>query len=309
MTAPRPASPDGSPAGTVAGDRPAILPADSLADTAVAYALLGWRIFPVVPGGKVPQFRRAHPDDAAQAACPGGHVCGRLGHGFKDATADPERVARWWAREPRCNIGLATGYPGSPDVLDIDVKDGAPGLASLKRIQDVGLTRGSFAMASTPSGGWHLYYDGTVQSSATLKKHGIDFRATGGYVVAPESWVGTTRNPRRYRWVPQRWNLMADGTISWADIRDFLNPPRPAINLQFTPFVDDAAPIVNWFVQQPSGSRNNALFWAACRILESGYPAERLDDLRHQAILSGLGDAEIRKTLASAVNRIIGGGA
>lgn len=290
------------------GTATTVLPDDSLADTAAAYAILGWRIFPVVPGGKVPQFRRAHTDDAEQAACPGGHVCGKLGHGFKDATTDVDRVAKWWAREPRCNIGLATGYPGSPDVLDVDVKDGAPGLASLARIRDVGLTRGSFAMAATPSGGWHLYYDGTVQASATLKKHGIDFRATGGYVVAPGSWVGTTRNPRRYAWVPQRWNLAANGTVSWADIRDFLNPPPPPRMYGPLTLQDNATPIIGWFVKQPTGSRNDALFWASCRILESGYPAERLDDLAYEARQAGLADAEIRKTIASATRKILGGG-
>jgi hypothetical protein len=288
-----------------------------LADTAVAYAKLGWRIFPVVPGGKIPQHRRAHDDDGAQRACPGGHVCGRLGHGFKDATADPDRVARWWARQPGCNIGLATGNPhgvdvgspgASPDVLDIDVKDGAPGLASLARLQWYGYTRGVFAVAGTPSGGWHLYFDGTIQSSATLKKHGVDFRSCGGYVVAPGSRTGTRRHPRPYRWMPDRWDLAADGTVDWADIRDFLNPPPLPRNLMFTAFTDSASPLIDWFVQQPSGSRNNALYWAACRILESGYPTERLDDLATEGRRAGLTDGEVQKTITSAIRKIMGGG-
>jgi hypothetical protein len=64
---------------------------------ALAYARIGWRVFPVVPLAKVP-------------ACP---------HGVKDATTDPEQITRWWTRNPDRNVAIATGTPG-PDVLDID---------------------------------------------------------------------------------------------------------------------------------------------------------------------------------------------
>lgn len=303
------------------------VPTETRGETAVAYALLGWRVFPIVPGGKVPQFRRAHGSDDAQRACPGGQVCGRLGHGFKDAVSDPARVARWWARNPACNIGIATGSPAgpgtsSPDVLDIDVKGDAPGLATLDRLRRVGLTGGAFAMASTPSGGWHLFFDGTGQSSATLKRHGVDFRSCGGYVVAPGSVVstriadtspdGTSRRVRRderpYRWVPERFNLGADGTVDWYAIREFLAPSPPPRDLMYADVVADSAnPLVQWFAEQPTGSRNNALYWAACRILESGYPTSALEDLRVEAVRSGLPDGEVRKTIGSAVRRIAGG--
>jgi len=280
---------------------------ETLAGAAAAYAVLGWRVFPLVPGGKVPRFRRAHADDAEQAACPGGQVCGRLGHGFKDATADVERVARWWARDPRCNIGIATGSPGgpgtsSPDVLDVDVKGGAPGKVSFGRLREVGLTTGAFAAVVTPSGGWHFYYDGTGQQSACLKKHGIDFRSCGGYVAAPCSQVG----PLFYRW--SWFDLAKDGLLSWLDVRDFLNPPPPPRDLTQTAFTDHAEPLIRWFAQQTAGNRNESLYWAACRILESGYGTDRLGDLRSEAILSGLGDAEVRKTIASATGKILGGG-
>lgn len=284
----------------------------SLGDTAAAYALLGWRIFPIVPGGKVPQFRRAHTDDNEQAACPGGHVCGRMGHGFKDATTDVTRIEKWWNRNPRCNIGIATGSPrgpgtSSPDVLDIDVKDGAPGLASLERLRSVGMLNNAFGLASTPSGGWHIFFDGSDQSSSTLKKHGVDFRSCGGYVVGPGSWVGIARNPRPYSWRWERFDLAKEGRIVWAEVRDFLAPP-PLPRMTGPLFVDNAAPIIEWFRGQVAGNRNAALYWAACRILESGYDTSRLDDLAVSAAAMGLGDAEIRKTLNSATRKIIGGG-
>lgn len=312
-------------AGTPPGPAPtpAAPSGDGLADVAVAYAILGWRVFPLVPGGKVPQYRRAHAADDEQRNCPGAHACGRLGHGFKDASSDPDRVARWWARRPACNVGVATGDPrgtgpgtagASPDVVDIDVKDGAPGLATLARLRGYSYTRGMFAMAGTPSGGWHLYFDGTGQQSATLKKHGVDFRSCGGYVVAPGSWTGTKRAPKPYFWVADRWDLGPDdprgpGTFPWAEVRDFLAPPPPPRMHGPLALVDNATPIVEWFRGQTSGNRNNALYWAACRILESGYLPERLDHLAAEGRFAGLPDGEIRKTLDSATRKIMGGDA
>jgi len=307
-----------------------ILAGVSLADAAQAYAALGWRIFPVQPRGKAPRFARAHDDRDVQHACPGGHVCGSLGHGFKDATADVDRVARWWTRWPDSNIGVATGNPraavvgtagASPDVLDVDVKNGAPGRASFERLTTVGLIRGAWGGAVTPSGGWHYFYDGTVQASATLKKAGIDFRACGGYVVAPPSVVslrtvvqrldGTSavqRVERPYEWT--HLDFSQEGRLSWAEVRDFLNPPPPPRDLSsYSALADNASPIIAWFAQQPAGSRNDSLFWAACRILESGYGDERLDDLAAEAHLSGLERGEVAKTLRSARARVLGGGA
>lgn len=300
-----------------------------LADAAIAYALLGWRIFPVASGGKAPRFARAHRDDAEQHACPGGHACGQLGHGFKDAVADPERIGAWWARWPDSNIGLATGDPQaagvgnpghSPDVLDVDVKKGAPGRESFERLRAVGLVRGAWAAVVTPSGGWHYLYDGTVQQSAVLKKAGIDFRSCGGYVVAPPSVVslraveqrpGDTAVVRRwtatYRW---SWlDLTQEHTISWPQVRDFLAPPPlPRVTGRYAAVADNATPIIEWFAGQPEGSRNDALFWAACRILESGYGPERLGDLETEARQSGLTTGEIEKTLRSARGKTLGGG-
>lgn len=292
-----------------------------LADAAQAYAALGWRVFPVQPLGKTPRFSRAHDDQDEQRACPGGHVCGKLGHGFKDATSDVGRVARWWARDPECNIGVATGWPGSPDVLDVDVKDGAPGRETADVLRTCGFLRPAWATSVTPSGGWHYWFDPTVQASATLKKKGIDFRATGGYVLAPPSVVrvrlwetalaGEVVRPRwdnrPYRWTSM--DLAKEGTLSWGEVRDFLVPPPPPRNLNYMVSADHAGPIIAWFAQQPTGSRNNALFWAACRILESGYGEDRLMDLAIEAKHAGLADHEVRKTIDSAVRKILRGGA
>src|SRR5687768_7460876 len=74
---------------------------------------MGWPVFPLVPGGKLPLLRVAH-----RRGYPCRGECGRDGHGFYDATADHSRILRWWTRYPTANIGLRTGI--AFDVLDID---------------------------------------------------------------------------------------------------------------------------------------------------------------------------------------------
>jgi hypothetical protein len=70
---------------------------DEVLQAALAYASVGWPVFPCVPGQKVPA----------------------TAHGFRDASIDPGRISRWWQRDPERNVAIATGVPG-PDVLDID---------------------------------------------------------------------------------------------------------------------------------------------------------------------------------------------
>ena len=134
-------------------------------ERALAYIERGWAIFPLVPNTKKPLTR----------------------NGFKDATKSADVVREWWGRTPNANIGIATGLLSGVVVVDVDVKNGAKGresLASLKGLEPT-LT------ATTPSGGWHLYYlcpeRGIRSRNAMLP--GIDFKADGGYVVAPGSAI------------------------------------------------------------------------------------------------------------------------
>ena len=99
----------------------------SLPDAAVAYATAGLLVFPCVPGAKRPMTR----------------------HGFTDASNDPERAGSWWRRWPQANIGLATGYRGGFDVLDIDVHPGGSGFPALRRARLAGLVERWAALVRT----------------------------------------------------------------------------------------------------------------------------------------------------------------
>jgi hypothetical protein len=240
-------------------------------DVALTYAEQNnWPVFPCRPGEKVPATAR----------------------GCRDATTDPVRIRAWWSRMPEANIGIATGHPG-PDVVDVDCKHGAPGWKSLNRLVRAGLVTGAHSLIRTPSGGLHLYYLGSEQRNSTLAAHGIDFRSTGGYVVAPPSTVNgapyvleDARDERR--------------TVDWQTIRTHLQPPRPVRQPQPGGHSNLDA-LAQWVAGQKEGNRNGALFWAACRAVEGGHTD--LGELVAAGIEAGLNELEAHRTVQSAQRR------
>jgi hypothetical protein len=96
--------------------------------------LAPWPHLPA-PGNR-PSEKSGEPHGASLAcSCPRGPGCDRpakhplVRHGGTDATCDPGQLARWWARWPAANLGLATGVVF--DALDID---GPAGLAALRQL-------------------------------------------------------------------------------------------------------------------------------------------------------------------------------
>ena len=134
---------------------------------ALAYASRGWPVFPCRPGSKEPATR----------------------HGFHDATTDPDRIRSWWRRQPAANLAIATGLPG-PDVLDVDQHgEAGNGFAAFRQLKREGLLDGVSTVVATPSGGLHAYFTGSDQPSGRLPRQHLDFRARGGYVLAPPSQI------------------------------------------------------------------------------------------------------------------------
>jgi hypothetical protein len=134
-------------------------------------------------------------------------------HGYQDATTDAKRIDEMWRHRPAANIGIATGA-SELVVIDIDVKHGVNGWKALDDcLKRLGQLPGPTRMASTPSGGAHLYLrapDGfAIRNSAGRLGEGVDVRAHGGYVVAPPSVI----DGKAYRWditapakvLPQAW--------------------------------------------------------------------------------------------------------
>jgi hypothetical protein len=238
---------------------------------ALAHARNGWPVFPCLPGSKQPATR----------------------HGFKDATTDAGQIRAWWHALPAANLAIATGLPG-PDVLDVDQHGPAGnGFAALRQLRQAGLLKGAFAIVATPSGGLHAYFRGTAQPSGRLPACHLDFKAAGGYVLAPPSVV----NGQPYTLLARRTGPR--GALDWSDVTRLLAPPEPVPSRIRTAEPGDLGALTAWVEQLGEGNRNAGLFWAACRLVESGHVSE-LDELAAAAARTGLGHREIARTIASA---------
>jgi hypothetical protein len=244
---------------------------DTTLRQALAYSRHGWPVFPCLPDQKIPATQ----------------------HGHQDATTDEQQITGWFGRGFAWNLAIATGAPG-PDVLDVDqhgpAGNGYPAFAKLQR---AGLLDGAAAYMRTPAGGMHAYFTGSHQHNGRLPSHHLDFRSTGGYILAPPSHVDG--NP--YRLIKK---LDGRGGLDWAAVTRLLEPQRR--QQRPAPGQDPHRGLVQlarWVASQPEGNRNSGLFWAANRALAAD-PAADLSPLAAAARQSGLDEPEITRTLHSA---------
>ena len=137
-------------------------------EAALAYAELGYRVFPCVPNGKVP-------------ACE---------HGCLDATDEDTGLKRGGHRTRCYNVAIATE---GRLVLDID----PAGKKWLATVHTNDLMRGT--MTSTPRGACISGSSRTAMLCGITGHwpHGVDTRGNGGYVLVPPSVV----NGKPYQWV------------------------------------------------------------------------------------------------------------
>ena len=237
----------------------------------MAHARRGWLVFPCRPGGKEPATR----------------------HGLHDASADERRIRRWWEERRAANLAVVTRAPG-PDVLDVDQHGAAGnGFGALGRLKAAGLVGDASSMVSTPGGGVHLYFDGSEQGCGRLRSCHLDFRAKGGYVLVPPSQVGG----RLYRLISCERRM---GGLDWAAVTEFLEPAGSRSGQVRSGGSADGGALLAWVERLKPGNRNGGLFWAACRVVESG-DLGLLDELALAAAKTGLPEKEIAATIASAL--------
>jgi hypothetical protein len=120
--------------------------------------------------------------------------------GFKNASTDAAQVAKWWAKWPDANIGMATGAASGFSVLDVDIKPGVNGWDTLAELEAKHGALPSTRQVKTPRGGAHLWFIHTEGWHCTTAKLGpcLDTRGDGGYVIIPPS---KGLNGGEYEWV------------------------------------------------------------------------------------------------------------
>lgn len=150
---------------------------NAMRDWALWYAGQGLRVFPVKCRGKAPLTQ----------------------HGCRDATTDTRQITEWWSRWPDANIGIAAGAPLVVLDVDIDHDAGKYGDETLEGlVQQYGPLPETW-LCLTGGGGLHYYFrcnDPNITVGAGVLP-GLDFRGTGGYVVAPPS---LHESGNRYIW-------------------------------------------------------------------------------------------------------------
>jgi hypothetical protein len=146
--------------------------------------LQGFKVFPVIPGGKLPATE----------------------NGWKDASDDPAQIDAWLRVNPDFNWGLATGL-NKLFVFDIDPAGLDWWHKLLERDPVIKSAVDHAFQVRTPRGGLHIYFAGEGPSTASRIAEGIDTRGgilrdgeiiSGGYVVLP----GSKTNQGHYSALP-----------------------------------------------------------------------------------------------------------
>jgi hypothetical protein len=146
----------------------------SALEAAVAYAGLGYAVFPLAPGEKRPHGRL-------------------VPHGLKEASREEATITTWWRSCPRCGVGILA--PEEVLVLDFDDP------TAWERLKGEYPTLGDAPRQRTPKGGYHVFLrlPQGVRLSATVRKlAGVDLRGMGkAYVVASPTRLADGRG---YTW-------------------------------------------------------------------------------------------------------------
>lgn len=269
----------------------------------------GFRIFPVVAGGKVP-----HPH------------AGRWG---ETATDDPNRVIEFWTRvDPNANYGIAC-KPSSLLVVDLDVAKEdwklrgtewahlhaayGPLVNGEDLFDEMRFKAEAFEdwdqdgyQVRTGSGGLHLYYRWPDHwpriSQASPVKGIVDVRGNGG------QWGGYVLG-EGCRTEAGEYTQEGDGHILlppvW--IRRLVAEKPPAPRIQRPPGLRPPRGPAAWSGLVDSvrnageGNRNNTLTWAVRTVCEEGgSEADALAVLGPPAADAGLPEREIQATVRSA---------
>jgi Bifunctional DNA primase/polymerase, N-terminal len=219
-------------------------------------------------------------------------------NGFKDASADPDAVNRWWQQWPRAHIGVPTGEKFV--VIDLDLQHaGALTWLETNRAR-LPLTRTHV----TKSGGRHLLFKPNPKVTCTTSKLGpnIDTRGLGGYIIWWPACGLAVLHGEALAEAPQ-W-MLEELTPAPSNVIPFPTPQRTDASNSDARVQGLVATVAN----APQGQRNSLLFWAAMRVhdmlanreLDRPAGANAFDALAEAASRSGLPLVEIRRTIASA---------
>ncbi|MDX3458427.1 bifunctional DNA primase/polymerase [Streptomyces sp. ME02-8801-2C] len=275
---------------------------------AAAHRALDWGYggFPLSIN-KIPIIRSPHEKGHT---CPGMAFCGAPGHGVGDATDDHD-VLDWLFDQAPKAVGYGIACGGRLVGLDLDRKNGVDGVATLNRLsREHGFPIPYTTTVGTPNNGLHLW--GTIPEGTVVPNSvgrlgpGIDVRSSRGYLVGP----GSVGRNGEYVFHPKT-GYIEPQPIPEQLLALMLPPaPRPQPQRRLAAMSVDSSTrtlqgLVDVVLKSSQGNRNSALYWAASKAwahARDGHiaAADAEAELVGAAIQVGLGEAEARRTVASA---------
>jgi hypothetical protein len=259
-------------------------------------ALLGWHLYPA--------------SNRSRAACFKGAT--------EAATCDLDQLERWAREYPHCNWRVVFG-PSGLWGLDCDMPPAHAhdGIANLKALVAVHGPLPPRPQARSGGGGLSLFFhcDGeAIIGEGGHPAAGIDPRRGRQSQTIPPSrhW----RTGLSYRWISPPWEVWPPKAPAW--LLRLVQPPTPPPHPEQPPTSMDATERVRRYAlaalrnavarvaAAPEGTRNstlNAEAFGLSRLMANGSlaAAEISFAMARAAEQAGLGRAEIRSTLASAL--------
>lgn len=249
---------------------------------------LGFSIFPLQPKSKKPTASWSQ---------------------YQSAQVDRDQLEEWISTMPRMNVAIATGRISDLTVIDIDSEE-----ARLWCIEQGGFPKCPIVRTGK---GWQLYfsYHPKLGNKASVGGQKLDVRGDGGYVVAPPS---IHPDGPEYEWVVSALDCPMPLIPEW--FITLVESPEPAPKPTMKPvsagevevhgnygkkILDDE--LQNLSMAQ-EGSRNQTLNNVTFSIFTAVYgdiidlsESEVKALIEQTALQIGLGQAEINKTMSSAM--------
>lgn len=233
----------------------------------------GWKVFPVIPGGKAPRLQ---------------------GWQAWAARSTPQIVQDYARSNPSTNWGIACEQSGLL-VVDLDMADGKQGETAWAALC---AQHGGAPLTTelrTARGGRHLCFSGNGPNSASLIAQDVDTRGQGGLIVCPGSVLRDSTG-------------MIQGTYSIAEVRP--TAPAPAWLLDLLKVAKKEPlkrPDDNEVVGSiPSGQRDNTLARWAGMLRGQGLVQEELlaalAEINRVRCSPPMEDAEVER-IASSISR------
>jgi hypothetical protein len=227
-------------------------------------------------------------------------------HGFKNATADPEKLRELWRQYPGELVGVPTGEMSGLFVIDVD--SGRHDEAQ-DWLESAAARLPPTRWHATKSGGFHILFKhrAGLRNTAGKLARGVDTRGDGGYIIWWPFHLGLGAPHKLDHDIAELPDWIADQLIERPDNV----VPIKRQSYTAAPPADSLNGLVRMVSTAGKGERNSILFWSACRVSEMAASGKfgrqqfsgACNALVAAAVAAGLPGKEAERTITSAMRQ------